>query len=114
MAGQKDADLAKAILDLALGAYPWTPPTTIYVGLFTLAPTKQNRGNEVNPAVWTNYQRAAVANTLTNWPTALVEDTADMWAYKYNAIAIPFGPATIVGTAPVIVSFSLFDAVTGG
>jgi hypothetical protein len=78
-----------------------TPPT-IYVALFTSAPTVSGGGTEVSGG---SYARAAVTNNSANWPAAVA-------GAKSNANAVTFPQATALwGT---VVAVGIFDALMGG
>lgn len=77
-------------------------PATIYVALFTSAPTVSGGGTEVAGG---SYARAAVTNNSANWPAAVA-------GAKSNANAVTFPQATALwGT---VVAVGIFDALTGG
>lgn len=94
--------LENAILDHQFGGPNYTRPATVYVGLYTVAPTDAGGGTEV---VGGSYARAAVTNDATNWPAAV-------GGVKSNGLAITFvTPTGIWGTCT---HFGVFDAVSGG
>lgn len=77
-------------------------PATVYVALFTAAPTDAGGGTE---AVGGGYARVAVANTSANWPNAA-------GGQKKNANTIQFPTATAAwGT---VTHFAIMDALTAG
>lgn len=83
------------------GAYP-AKPATVYVALFTAAPSVAGGGTEVSGG---DYARAAVTNDATNFPDAVA-------GVKSNAVAIPFPQAVALwGT---VVAAGIFDAASGG
>jgi hypothetical protein len=83
------------------GAYP-AKPATVYVALFTAAPTVAGGGTEVAGG---DYARAAVTNDAANFPDAVA-------GVKSNAAAIVFPAASALwGTA---VAAGFFDALSGG
>jgi len=101
MAGKSDY-LENKILDFLLGGVSYTPPSTVYVALFTAAPTDAGGGTEVSGG---GYARVAVANNTTNFPTASN-------GTKSNGTTITFPTATADwGT---VVAVGIFDAATGG
>lgn len=102
MAGSKSNYLENAILDHVLGGGDYTRPGTVYVALFTVAPSDAGGGTEVTGG---SYARAAVTNNATNWPAAA-------GGSKANGTAITFTTATANwGTC---VAFGIFDASSGG
>lgn len=100
MAGSKSDFLELELLDHVLGASAYSAPATVYIALYTTAPTDAGGGTEVSGG---SYARKDVTNNLTNWPSANP---------KLNANAITFAQATADwGT---VVAFGIFDAVTAG
>lgn len=90
------------VLDHLLGRTTYTAPVTVYVALYTSAPTDSGGGTEVSGG---SYARVAVTNNATNWPAA-------SGGSKANGTAITFPEATADwGT---VVAFGLFDAAIGG
>ncbi len=102
MAGSKSDYLENAILDHVLGGGDFTRPATVYIGLFTAAPTDAGGGTEVTGG---SYARKAVTNNATNWPAAAGGE-------KSNGTEITFVEAT--ATWGAILAFGIFDAVSGG
>lgn len=107
MAGSLSDYLELKLLDHVFGGGDYTRPATVYIALFTVAPTDAGPGTEINTAVWTNYARPAVTNNATNFPAASA-------GAKTNGTAISFGTASITGTAPVVVGAAVMDALTAG
>jgi len=94
--------LENALLDHVLGGGDYTRPATVYIALYTAAPTDAGGGTEVSGG---GYARKAVTNDATNWPAAA-------GGSKSNGTAIAFPTATADwGT---VVAFGLFDASSGG
>lgn len=106
MAGSFSDFLELELLDHVLGAATYSPPATVYVGLYTAAPTDAGGGTEVSTGDWSNYSRIDVTNNATNWPAAAA-------GAKSNGTAMSFGAATIV-TPVTVVAFGIFDADTAG
>lgn len=101
MAGKSDY-LENKILDLILSATAYAIPGTLYVALFTAAPTDAGGGTEVAGG---SYARAAVTNNATNFPAAA-------GGQKSNGAAITFAQATAGwGT---VVAVGVYDALSGG
>jgi hypothetical protein len=96
MAGKSDY-LENKILDHTLRNTAYTSPTTVYVGLFTVAPTDAGGGTEVSGGA---YARQSVAfDAASGGATA-------------NSALITFPTATAAwGT---VVAFGIFDQLTGG
>ena len=94
--------LENKTLDHILGGPDYTRAATVYVALFTSAPTDAGGGTEVSGG---GYARVAVTNDATNWPAA-------SGGSKSNGTDIVFPTATADwGT---VVAFAIFDASTAG
>jgi hypothetical protein len=103
MAGKSNY-LEGKVLDEVLGGVAFTAPATVYVGLYTAAPTDAGGGTEVTGG---SYARAAVTNNATNWPAA-----SGTPRVKANGTAITFPvPSANWGT---VTHFGIFDAATTG
>jgi hypothetical protein len=101
MSGKSDY-LENKVLDLLLGGGTYTVPTTVYVALYTVAPTDAGGGTEVSGG---GYARVAVTNNATNFPAA-------SGGSKSNGTTITFPTATADwGT---VVAVGIFDASTAG
>lgn len=102
MAGSKSDFLELELLDHVLGNQAYSAPATVYVALYTTAPTDAGGGVEVSGGA---YARVAVTNNLTNWPAAAA-------GAKANGTEIEFPTATADwGT---VVAFAILDASSGG
>lgn len=102
MAGSKADYLADKLLDHVLGGGEFTRPATVYVALYTVAPTDTGGGTEVTGG---SYARVEVVNNATNWPAA-------SGGAKANGAEITFPEATADwGT---VVALAILDAVTAG
>lgn len=106
MAGSKSNYLEDKVNDHVLGATAYTPPGTVYMALFTAAPTDAGGGTEVSTGTWTNYARKSITNNTTNWPNSAS-------GVKSNGTAITF-PASTQGADVTVVAAALFDASTAG
>lgn len=94
--------LENKVLDHVFGATAYSAPGTLYVGLFTAAPTDAGGGTEVTGG---SYARASVTNNTSNFPNA-------SGGAKSNGNAITFATATADwGT---VVAAGIFDAGTSG
>lgn len=67
MASGKSNSLRNAILDHILGGPDYTRVATVYVALYTVAPTSAGGGTEVSGG---SYARVTVTNNATNFPAA--------------------------------------------
>lgn len=101
MAGKSDF-LELELLDHVLGAAAYTAPATVYIALYTVAPTDAGGGTEVSGG---SYARASVTNNATNWPAA-------SGGSKSNGTVITFPTAT--ANWGTIVAMGIFDASSGG
>lgn len=101
MAGKSDY-LEDKINDHVLGATAYTAPATIYIALFTAAPSDSGGGTEVSGS---NYSRKAVTNNTTNWPSSAS-------GVKTLNVAQTF--ATPSGSWGTVTHFALFDASSAG
>lgn len=94
--------LENKLLDHVFGATAYTAPGTLYLALFTSAPSDAGGGTEVTGG---SYARASVTNNTTNFPNAAS-------GAKTNANAITFATATADwGT---VVAVGIFDAASAG
>jgi len=102
MAGSKSDYLENKVLDHVLGGGDFTRPATVYIALYTVAPSDSGGGTEVSGG---SYARAAVTNNSTNWPAASA-------GAKSNGTAITFATAT--ANWGTVVAFAIFDAASAG
>lgn len=94
--------LENKILDHQLGGPDYVRPATVYIALFTTAPTDAGGGVEVTGG---SYQRVTVTNNATNFPAAVAGS-------KSNGTAITF--VTPSASWGLITHFGIFDAISGG
>jgi hypothetical protein len=95
--------LENALLDHHLGGPDYTRPGTVYVALFSAAPSDAGGGTELSG---NGYARKAVTNNATNWPAA-------SGGSKSNGVEIRFDAATGSNWAAAT-HFGIFDASSGG
>lgn len=101
MAGKSDY-LESKILNYIFNGGSFTAPSTVYVALFTSAPTDAGGGTEVSGG---SYARAAITCNDTNFPTTST-------GLIQNAVVQNFAQASAGwGT---VVAFGIFDALTDG
>jgi hypothetical protein len=94
--------LKNAVLDHVLSATAYAAPATLYLALFTVAPTDAGGGTEVAGGA---YARVAVTNNAVNFPAAAA-------GIKYLGTQQSFPTATADwGT---IVAMAIFDAAAAG
>lgn len=98
MAGSFTDYLEDKILKHVFTNTAYTSPTTVYVGLFTTAPTDTGGGTEITGM---GYARKSAAFTVSGTGTLAT-----------NSAAIDFDAAT--GTWGTIVAIAIFDALTTG
>jgi hypothetical protein len=90
------------VLDQVFGASAWKPPERLYLGLSTSIAVKTG---EVSEPLDGGYARVAVANDLSNFPSAL-------GGTKSNGAAVTFAmPTANWGTVTTVF---IADALTGG
>lgn len=95
----------KKLLNAALGAVNITAPTTVYLALYTVAPTDNGGGTEVTTS-GTAYVRQAIAFS------AAVDNGASPGASATSNGTVSFPVATAnYGT---VTSWGIFDASTAG
>ena len=104
---------AQAIGITGASAAAGTGPTTLYIALFTTAPTDVGGGTEVSGG---SYARQAVTSALANWAgtQAAASTTASSGTSgtTSNNAAITFpSPSANWGT---VTSWGIFDALTSG
>lgn len=97
--------LEAKLLDHVLGNTPYTAPSTVYIALYTVAPTDAGGGTEVTGG---SYARCAIVNNTTNWPNA----TGTSPSTKTNGTSFTFNTAT----APwgTVVAFAILDSSSSG
>ena len=90
-----------------------TGPTSLYVGLMTVAPSDSSVGTEVSGG---SYARVTVASNMTNWSgtqgSATTTSSSGTGGTISNNIAITFpAPTANWGT---VNNFGIWDALTNG
>ena len=105
--------LENKLTDFLYRAQAFAPPASLYIGLFTTAPTDSSAGVEVTGG---SYARVAVTSGLTAWAGTqgagtTVASTGTGGTTSNNA-AITF-PAPTANWG-VVVAFGIFDAASGG
>ena len=93
----------------------FTPPATLYIALFTVAPTIAGGGTEVASGI--GYSRQAVTSNLTDWSGTQGQGTTAASSGTSgsieNNVAINFGTVGSTGWGTVV-AFGVYDAATGG
>lgn len=105
--------LENKLTDLVLRGQAFTPPATLYVALFTAAPSDSGGGTEVTGG---SYARASLTASLANWSGTqgagtTVASSGTGGASSNNA-AITF-PAPTANWGSVT-HIGIFDAASGG
>lgn len=101
-------------IDATFRGVAYTLPATLYVGLFTAAPTDAGGGTEVSGG---SYARQALAPSTTNWAAtnaagSTASTSSGTSGTTSNNVAITFPTATADwGT---VTSFGIFDAASAG
>lgn len=107
--------LRNKIVDWFHRAQAFTPPATVYIALYTSAPSAATAGTEVSTS-GTGYARVGIASSLLNWAgtdaalsTAVSTGTTGTTS---NNSSVSYGTATTGwGT---ISHWEAYDAATGG
>lgn len=94
--------LENELLDHVFGNAAYSAPASLYIALFTAAPSDAGGGTEVSGS---GYDRVEVTNDATNFPAA-------SGGAKSNGQAIAFPMAT--GSWGTVTHFGIFDADSGG
>lgn len=105
MAGNISDYLKGKLLEHAFGASTYTPPATLYLALFTAAPTSAGGGTECSGG---SYARKAVTNNTTNFPAV----TGTSTKLSVLHIAQTMGPASASWGSVVAVGW--YDASSSG
>ena len=102
MAGSFSNYLENALLNQIFRGTAYSFPGTLYVGLYTVAPSDAGGGTEVSG---NSYARVSVTANTTNW----AESTAGATS---NSSAITFPQAS--GNWGTVVALGILDASTSG
>lgn len=105
MAGSFSDYLEDKLLNHVFGATAYSSPGTLYIALFTAAPSDSGGGTEVTGG---SYARVAVTNNTTNFPNASGTNPTS----KANGTTITFPTAS--ASWGTVVAFGIFDASSGG
>lgn len=98
MAGFSDY-LEDKVLDHVFGGTAYTAPSTLYVALYTVAPTDTGGGTEVSGGA---YARQTAAFTVSGTSPTTASNSA---AVEYPTATADYGTVVAVG---------IFDALSGG
>ena len=112
MAGMSDF-LENKLIDYVLRGQAYVAPTTVYVGLLTVAAADAGGGTEVTGG---SYARVAVASSLANWAgtqaaaSTVASSGTGGTTSNNGAITLP-APTADWGS---VVSMAVYDADTAG
>lgn len=105
--------LENKLIDFIFRGQTFVPPTTTYMGLFTVTPTDGVSGTEVTGG---SYIRSSIDSTLINWAgTQSVDNVSESTGTNgttSNNLAIQFPIPT--GDWGRIIGFGMFDGQFGG
>ena len=106
--------LENKVIDWLLRGQAYTPPSTVYVALFTVADNDAGTGRtEVSGG---SYARVAVASSLTNWAgtqsaaSTVASTGSSATTTNNNTVTFP-APTAAWGS---VVAMGVFDAASGG
>lgn len=102
MAGSKSDYLENKVLNSVFNGAAFPTISTLYVALFTAAPSDAGGGTECTGG---NYSRVAVTANTTNFPTTSTGSISNA-----TAIAFPW----LTGSIGTTVAWGLYDAASGG
>jgi hypothetical protein len=106
--------LENKLVDWLLRGQSFTPPATLYVALFTVAPADDGTGGtEVSGG---SYARVAVTSNTTNWDNTQGADSTAVSSGTGGSIGnrTSFNFAAPTADWGTVVSFGLYDASSGG
>lgn len=104
--------LENALLDHVLRGVSYTAPTTVYVALFTAAPSDAGGGTEVSGGAYARVAVAADGSTFNNTQGNTTGASTGTDGTIENAVAITF-PAPTANWGSVT-HWGIFDAASGG
>lgn len=105
MAGSFSDYTETKVLDHIFGNTAYSAPGTLYVALFTAAPSDSGGGTEVTGG---SYARVSKTNNATNFPNA----TGTSPTTKSNGTVVTFPTAT--ANWGTVVAMGVFDASSSG
>lgn len=101
MAGSKSDFLELELLDHVLGSVAYSAPATVYIALYTVAPTDAGGGTECTNG---NYARKSVTNNKDNWTVAASGALSNKTEITFVEANASWG---------LVVAFGIFDSDTG-
>lgn len=96
------------ILNYVLKGAAFTPPSNLYLALFTTAPALDGTGGTEVSFTGTGYARVSIASTGSSWSAP---SGAGLTYTNINELTFPVPGSTAWGT---ITYSGLYDAATGG
>jgi hypothetical protein len=97
--------LSQKLIDVTLRGQAYTPPTNLFLALFTADPTDGNvTANEVSALAWTTYARQATGA----WAAA--GGAGGNMTSNSNPVQFP----AVAGNAVTVSHWGIYDASTGG
>lgn len=97
------------LLDHVLGGSDFSPPASLFLALFTAAPSDTGGGTE---ATGGSYARKEIVNNTTNFPVAGISGSVTL---KSNGVDITmFTASGSVSAGANMTHWGLFDALSGG
>jgi hypothetical protein len=108
MASGKYEYLSQKILNYIFGGGAFSQPATLWLALFTVAPTISTTGTE---ATGGGYARVAITCNTTNWP-AISGSTTTLT--NGAAFTFPAGTGSGYSAGANMTDAGFFDAVTAG
>lgn len=90
----KSTSVRNAVLDAILGASQTLSAGTLYLALYTTAPTEDGGGVEVSGG---SYARVSVTNDNTNWPAAAGGSKANGQPFTFPTPTAPWGTVVAWG-----------------
>jgi len=108
--GSKTDYLENKLIDFRFRGQPYTPPSTIYIGLFTTAPTDTGGGVEVSGGA---YSRVAVPATLAEWAGTQGLGTTTISTGTSGTTSNNSPICSNGANWGIIVAMGIFEAATG-
>lgn len=107
--------LENKIIDWLFRGVSYTPPTNLYIGLFTAAPSDTGGGTEVSGSSYARVDAGASSTTVwaaTNGATTTTNPSSGTGGTTSNNAALAF--PTPSGSWGTVTHFGIFDASTSG
>lgn len=108
MPGSKTNYTEQKVIEYLLGNISFTPPSTYYIGLWTIALSNSSTGSTTNEVNGGDYARVSISNNTLNFGNT----GEDGVGIRKNKAEITFPTATT--TWGNVYSVGICDALTGG